>query len=290
MTAVSEQLVDRIIRQVMAELRDRGVAAAATVPDPSPAPAVADDSPTPSPSPTPTQKAFLTAEMLLRRLASTDGDGRSIELAPHEFLTPAALDVVDERRLAVKKSAAALPSAAPNDSQSPSEPLEASRNPTTCDRLAAPRPPATLGLVIDRPSDTVRGVLSAMSHEPAAVIDYTQTDCWIVNTRLLCEAIVGGKVGAGAVIRPHAADAMVLANKVQGIRAVQGTAVESVSAAIRQFAPNVLVIEHTLSTYHEMRAMLRMFAGGRTADAGAREAASGQNEILMDTIGKLERE
>ena len=152
-------------------------------------------------------------------------------------------------------------------------------NPGTAAPAANPAP-AALGLVIERADDKVASVLAALSYDGLAVVDYSQTDCWIANLRLLCEAIVSGSVCGGVAILPYAADAMVLANKVPGVRAVQGTRGDSVAAAIRHFAPNLLVIEHVFSTYHEMRAMVRLFA----AEAGARPQA----KVLMEALAELE--
>jgi ribose 5-phosphate isomerase RpiB len=76
----------------------------------------------------------------------------------------------------------------------------------------------------------------------------------------MCEAIQAGRIAAGVAILPHAAGAMVLANKIRGIRAVQGTRAESVAAAVRQFGANVLVLEHAFATFHELRTMVQRFA------------------------------
>jgi ribose 5-phosphate isomerase RpiB len=238
------------------------------------------------------QKVFLTAGMLQQRLAVEAGDGRVVELAPHEFLTPAAMDVADALHLAVRRKPVALPkapaasSASPGGCTSTCETTMSALQKAAAGTSAQPAPgnppqAAALGLVVERPSDTVRSVLSALAHDGLAVVDYSQTGCWIANTQLLCEAILAGAVAAGAVILPYAADAMVLANKTRGIRAVQGTRAASVAAALRHFAPNLLVLEHAFSTYHEMRAMIRMFAHERPARAAAK--------ALLEAVGKLER-
>ena len=227
------------------------------------------------------QKVFLTAEMLERRLAAEAGDGRVIELAAHEFLTPAALDLADERRLKVTQKQAALPQAPrAGDGVTPSASTAIK---AACDPAARnDGSGAGLGLVVERPDEKVRSVLAGVSHDRLPVIDYSQTGCWIANTRLLCDAVLSRAVCRGVVILPYAADAMVLTNKFRGIRAVQGIGADSVAAAVRHFAPNVLIVEHALCTYHEMRSMLRLFA--RPA-GGAPEA-----EVLMRTIEELERQ
>ena len=86
---------------------------------------------------------------------------------------------------------------------------------------------------------------------------------------------------AGVAILPYAADAMVLANKIRGVRAVQGTRGQSVAAGLRRFDANILIIEHAFSSFHEMRAMVRQFATERPGQAAAR--------TLMEAVNRIER-
>jgi len=289
---VSDDLVNRIAEQVLAALKAQGTAPPPAAPagadaDAAPLAIPASAAPAPMAKPGAPPKVFVTAEMLGQRLAVDDGDGRAIELAPHEFLTPAAADLADERHVAVRKPAPSLPKApAPASASVGGNPGQAAATDTPGDVAPAGpggQAPRTcgLGLVVERPSDTVRSVLAALARDGLAVADYSQTDCWIVNTQLLCKAIAGGTVPAGVVVLPYAADAMVLAGKVRGIRAVQGTRVDSVAAALRHFGANLLVLEHAFSTYHEMRTMVRLFAGERPARPAA--------EVLVDAVAKLER-
>ena len=290
---MSDDLVNRIAEQVLAALKAQGTAPPPAAPagadaDAAPLAIPASAAPAPMAKPGAPPKVFVTAEMLGQRLAVDDGDGRAIELAPHEFLTPAAADLADERHVAVRKPAPSLPKApAPASASVGGNPGQAAATDTP-GAVVAPAAPGGdgartcgLGLVVERPSDTVRSVLAALARDGLAVADYSQTDCWIVNTQLLCKAIAGGTVPAGVVVLPYAADAMVLAGKVRGIRAVQGTRVDSVAAALRHFAANLLVLEHAFSTYHEMRTMVRLFAGERPARPAA--------EVLVDAVAKLER-
>ena len=236
------------------------------------------------------QKVFITADMLLRRL--TAEGGKVLELAPHEFLTPAALDILEDRHLPVRKMVECLPKA-PGISET-SGTCDPQSPPAAPGGAAAPAPSAPcaitaaalaggtgIGLVLEQPSPPVRTVLAALRQDPISVVDYGQTGCWVANVRLLCEAIAAGKVARGVAILPFGAEAMVLANKMPGIRAVQGTRADSVAAAIRRFAPNLLVLEHTYASYHEMRTMIRAFAGERPARASAK--------VLMDTLAELEK-
>jgi len=139
----------------------------------------------------------------------------------------------------------------------------------------------TLGLVDRQPNELVRGVLESLGRDGILAIDFNRTDSWIVNAQMLCEAIVSGTLAGGVVMVPLAAGAVILANKVCGIRAVQGVRPDGLVAAIGRVAPNVLVLEHSSGTFHEIRTMLRLFAAGG--------ASKGQGEAVMDAIEKLER-
>jgi hypothetical protein len=288
---VADELVDRIVAQVLAALRQQGAAAPAPRADAGAASstpagdagassagilAAARQATGKTASPPEPLRVFLTADAVQRRLTTDGGDG-TLELEHNEFLTPAASDVVDERRLTLRRRLRAL--ATPSANGQAAQPSSTTASP---ERAASPAGPAGgptggLGLVIERPNETVRSVLAALDRERIALVDYSQTSCWIANVRLLCEAVADGSVSAGAALLPYAADAIVLAGKLP----VQGTRPGSVAAAIRHFAANLLIIEHAFSTYHEMRQMLRMFAAERPARP--------QAKVLMDALGELER-
>jgi hypothetical protein len=298
---VTDKSLDEIVREVLAAIQSRGLGAALAAPqakveaNPAPQTRVRPGQPTPQAQPKARpakcrpaeapRKVFLTADMLLQRLADNDGQSRTIELAHNEFLTPAAMDLADQRHLAVRKQ--------PKPLVSPDGAAEAPKSacpaPAAADAPAAgPAEPqaggvgsAALGLVVQKPTELVRGVLDSLERDRIIPVDFNRTDCWIVNTRMLCEAVVSGGLAGGVVMVPQAADAVVLANKVRGIRAVQGVRPDSLALAMARLAPNVLVLEHSSATFHEIRTMFRMFAGPR--------ASKGQAETLIGAIEKLER-
>lgn len=225
---------------------------------------------------TPQRKIFITAEVLQKRLATNDGPGRSVELAYNEFLTPAAMDLVDQRRLTVRKQPKQL--AGPAKAATATAPAAASSASATTRGASKGR---TLGLVISKPNAMVQGVLDGLERDGILALDFNQTNCWIENTQMLCNAIISGSVTGGVVMVPLAADAVMLANKIRGIRAVQGVKPEGLVAAMGRLAPNVLAMEHSSSTFHEIRTMLRAFAVGSTS--------TGRADAVMDAIEKLER-
>jgi ribose 5-phosphate isomerase RpiB len=136
-----------------------------------------------------------------------------------------------------------------------------------------------LGLVVAAPSDKVENLLAAMRIDGLSVQSFNQTDCWMRNLESLCDAIAGGSVKAAVLLAPYAADAMVLAGKCKGVLAVQGTRADSVAAAVRHYGANLLVLEYAVSTYHEMRQMVRVFAAPRPAPNAGR---------LLEKVAALE--
>lgn len=213
-------------------------------------------------------KIFITEDLLRKRLSGAKGT--VVELAHNEHLTPAAQDLVARRRMTVRRGAAPSP-AVPAGNAAPAAPQVGS--------TPAASTATGLGLVLERPSEGVRGLLTALAHDGLTLTDYTQTDCWMRNLQGLCSAITSGAVSAGVAVLPYAADAMVLANKIPGIRAVQGTRADSVAAAVRRFGANLLIIEHSFSSFFEMRTMVRLFAAERTTP---------QYQALMDALASLE--
>ncbi len=135
-----------------------------------------------------------------------------------------------------------------------------------CPETRSASPPA-IGLIIDRTEEKVRSIVDSLSREQIDFARFDQSSCWMENLRSMCRAVISGELVAGVVIMPWAADAMVLTNKIKGIRAVQGTRIESVKAGLRRFGANVMILEHAASTFHEMRTMIRVFAKDRSNQA-----------------------
>ena len=319
------QLVDMIVRQVVAALQRQGLAAsgaavatdAAACPAPSGACAASSGAALPAaaapagaerpaprvtvswagnltldkpfvtgpsanqskPLPAAPRKVFITAEMLAQRLA-IDGASGSLELAPNEFLTPGAQDLVERRRVTIHQAAPTLPIAA----EAPPAAAAPSAATATASAVPAPvgtavPPGAALGVVVERPDTKVQMLLTALQQERPGLLSYNQTDCWIRNLRALGAAIAAGSVWGGLAILPYGADAMLLAGKLPGVRAVQGTGTAGVAAAVRHFGANLLVLEHAFSTLHQLRAMIRQFAAPRAAPAA---------QTLMKAVAELE--
>lgn len=308
------QLVDRIVQQVIEALRAQAQgqdqdqkASAPIAPPPAQAatppaskPAKADDKSTPAwkrvqrsgyvpprplfvpPKPAAPDRAewrqFITAEMLLQRL--TAAEGGVIELAANERLTPAAEDIAEKRHLTVRKAQApAAVKAAPPSADAPAPAAPAGASSQLPAAPAASAQSGGVGLVIVGATPKVAAAMDSLRRE-MKLVDYTLTDCWMANTLALADAVTSGQVCCGVVLAPYAADAMALAAKAPGIRAVQGTRLDSVAAAVRRFSANLLVVEHAVSTQHEIRSMVRAMCGPRGEPT---------NQPLMQRLGELEK-
>jgi len=270
---VDAELINKVVEQVVAALRRQATSAPA--PAPWPLPAAAEQLPrhTQEDEPRKPAKVFITAEMLSRKLAAGEQSG-VVELAHNEFLTPNAEDLLAGRHVAVKKAPSPALIPATDARPEPQGDADGPRNAQT------PVGAGTMGLIVDRADANVEGLLRALAYDGLPLADCRQDNCWVANIRTMCGEIVSGRLAAGVAILPEAAEAMVLANKIKGIRAVQGTRPECVQGAVRRFGANVLILEHAFNTFHEMRRMVRVFAAGRPSGEpnGAMSAALAEME------------
>ncbi len=221
-------------------------------------------------------KVFITVDDLRQRLSGTNGG--VIELSHNEFLTPAAADLVEAKNLIISKASAPEPQPAEGAMPSQETPGHAYTLRSASGESMAPA--ITIGLVIDRPGEKVRSVTDSLSNNGIGFSRFDQSSCWMENLRSMCRDVASGGLATGVAVLPYAADAMVLVNKIDGIRAVQGTRVGSVQAGIRHFGANVLILEHAFSTFHEMCTMIRVFTNNRAG------VSSGD---LLEAIGREER-
>ncbi len=268
------ELVNRIVEQVLVALRQRGGSALTGAP---PAAVARIGVGQARPQVGPPAKVFITAQMLQQRIRASTGNGM-IELASNEYLTPNAVDLVQQRHLTVHKAPKPNPAQASGNPAAPvansgGEAAETPSNPAL--------PVGAIGVVNDRTDRTAEGLLDAVACDGVTLVDCNQTDCWIRNLQAMGRSITDGTLAAGVAMLPYAADAMVLANKMPGIRAVQGTRLQSVSAALRHFDANMLILETAFSSFHEMRTMIRQFASERTASPMA--------DTLLAAVAELER-
>ncbi len=269
MKRVDIELVNKITEQVIEALGRQGDMSHPETPLP--------DTPKPTDSypsaldPPVTARVFITADDLRQRLSGINGS--VIELAHNEFLTPTAVDIAEEKHLTISKAERnTSPAGRQAETETPrSTPIDTNPDSTT----------TSIGLVIDRTDEKVRSITGSLSHDGIGFTRFEKSSCWMEDVRSMCKSVASGELSAGVAILPYAADAMVLANKIDGIRAVQGTRLASVKAAVRHFGANVLILEHAFSTFHEMCTMIRTFTSGR-----AGQATSG---LLLEAVGREER-
>jgi hypothetical protein len=232
-------------------------------------------------------RQFLTAAMLADRIARAKSG--AVELAANEFLTPAAMDLLERRHLAITRKESPV-SSRPDQARAIHNSLPARRDTIHNVAESEIRNPksemsSSIGLVVARGDEKVRGVLAALGHDGIRFLGFSSggegPSCWIADLTALCCGLAAGKAGLGVAVLPYAADAMVLANKFAGVRAVQGTCVASVSGAIRHIGANLLVLEHRLCTFYELRAMARAFITDRMLCGAAGD--------VMAAIAEVER-
>ncbi len=219
------------------------------------------------------KRVFITADMLRQRLDQAKGS--TLAIAANEYLTPAATDLVARMNLSISRSLGAAGA---------TKPAQLKKTKLTVPSIPGARAAVgsgPVGLVVEKHDDRIQSVLAALAHDGVVFIDRTGPDCWPTNLINLCGAIGSGELTAGVVAMRYAAEAMVIANKIAGIRACQGTCVASVSAAVRRIGANVLILETALSTFHELRAMTRGFVSQR--------AVTAINVDVVDTIKSIER-
>ena len=280
------ELVRTIAEQVMKMLKEQGLAgrpARAAEPAPGPtlsgrpapvrqrlAPAAAKGEPELAGKPSPITalgRVFVTAEALQSRLAGSEKGG-VIELTCNEFLTPNAADLAEARHLTIRRAAASLPRSIPSSPGNPhgwdgTAPRAASPHAA----VAIDAPGRTIGVVAAKADDKVNALLGGLAREKVNLLKYDSGACWIANLLALCRDVAAGQLPAGVAIVPQAADAMVLAGKVKGVRPVQATMPESLARAMRSFGANMLILEAASGTYHQMRTMIRLLAAGGPAGA-----------------------
>jgi ribose 5-phosphate isomerase RpiB len=205
-------------------------------------------------------RRFLTADDVATRIAEA-GSG-VLALAANEVLTPAAADAVDRLNVHVTRTVDAIPVGIPKVTV-----------PSTMDETMAslthakPTGRATVGavgLVVERPTTQVEALLGSLRFDGTTFVDSNVSECWIVNLEALADAMNTGPLSAGVLIAPHAADAAVVAGKMKGIRPVQATSDAAVTASVRHYDANLLVIGHRDCGFGEMRAMIRTFTAART--------------------------
>ena len=183
-------------------------------------------------------------------------EGRDIAIPRSALLTPAARDWLRE---------AAYPVA-------------------WIDEQAGPGKNATVGVVGDFAQPALRSLRIELDRLAGGVERFESPDSSPTGGSLLpalgklCRAVQGGKPGRGVVFVEDGAIAACVASKFRGIRACVGNGVASTHEAVRDLGINVLVIEPSKRTFHEMRQMIRrlLAESGRPSEAVSQAIAAAE--------------
>jgi ribose 5-phosphate isomerase RpiB len=113
----------------------------------------------------------------------------------------------------------------------------------------------------DGPCGAAKAAVGAQSKESSlAAIDLPgESKQLIPAIKKLAAAVKEQKSTGGILLVQSAAAAVVLANRCPSLRAVVGTTLESLEAAISQIAANVLVLEYPNKSFSQLKNLLSRF-------------------------------
>lgn len=216
---------------------------------------------------------IITARQLedLHKHAGANGH---VTLPYRARLTPLAVDFVRSRKIAlgyadVPSQSGTVPSqASPHaDSNTPATSLAdigpaSSAPPPSLVSLTRPLlwwcdgpcGPAKAALVAEEKQSSLR----ALDHQPSAL----QT---VAVIKAIAADVKSNRAGGAILIVQSAAAAVVLANRCPSLRAIVATTLDSVESGTRDFAANVLVVEHPNKTLAQIRNLVSRFIRGQRA-------------------------
>jgi len=223
LTATPEE-IERIVREVMAQL----VAASTTVASPSPAATPAADSPAGRQDERFVDSRVVTLESIAGRLQ----EAKQLVVPQGALVTPAVRDELRRRGIALVRGR----QAASAQETLPGVFLVAGR--TRHD------PNAVLQMLLQNGID----------------VQTESSDCMIATTDKLAAAVARGQLGV--LWTRHTSAGLCLANRHAGVRAVSAAGVSATAAAVAAVGANVLVVDPTVGTAYEKKQILRDFCLG----------------------------
>ncbi len=219
------------------ELKDKHIGAAQPAAAPAPAPIAA---PVPVVDAGPVFSGVIVAKQI-------DKIRGTLRLAENARLTPAAQDLVRERKLKIERVAggasAVSASAAPG---TPSAKPQAASKSEYVWWIAGSCP------VVDKVMPVFRTEMSPLAHirQPSALVGVV---------REMAKRIGSGRAAGGVIFVPTAATAACFANRCANLRAVVGTCTGAVEEGIRQMGANVLIVEYPQHGWQAIHEMLDRF-------------------------------
>ena len=221
--SLSQPEIERIVREVMRRLQSSPAAAAASAAPSAPPGSggaaagteVAERARAAGESPQPpaltVAERLVTFELLRDRLATV----RQVHVRPDAVVTPLVRDELRDRRIELVRAA---------------QPL-----------AAAAQTPVLLGLCADAGGNVARRTVEETLMQCGARLEATwEGDVSQVVPRLTAALAAGRQLGV--LVSPQPAANACWANRVAGIRGVQGTQLDVVRQAVRDMEANLLVV------------------------------------------------
>lgn len=237
MSAIDEQLVQRIAQQVVAALSNGGKLPAAEVRPPIGVCTASDAPPAPTRLPTQPPARVLTGFITARRLQ--DAGSTTVVIAADARLTPLARDYARERKLTITRGSdlSARP-ATQTDT-----PVFMTWADGACPAVAA----------------TTRRLAERLT--PVRVGD----NALHVAIGDLARAVSAERAAGGVLFVRSAARAACYANRCPSLRAVVGTCGEAVEQGINELGANVLIVEYPHHGAKAIDAMVERFTAAAPA-------------------------
>jgi len=216
--------IDRIVREVLAELAGAPSAAAKVEQDDAPQ----------TPSSRADDHLVISCRVVtLADVADRLDAIRRLVVPPGAVLTPAVRDELQRRNIAIRFAEA-----------------------------ETDRPTAGLRLVLIAHGEHVDppALASALRHE-GLNLEQHALDCLIAATDRLAAEVVRGDT-LGLLLSRHTAAALCLANRHRGVRAVSGSDARAVSTAAASVGANLLVLDPAVGSLHQLKQMIGEFTRG----------------------------
>jgi hypothetical protein len=226
-TATTED-IERIVREVMAQL---GVASKTAAAPPPAAPTSAP--PAVSPAARDGDVCVDLRVVTLESVAGRLSGAKQLIVPAHALVTPAVRDELRRKRVALVRGSAAAGV-----------------------RNEHPR----LLLVVGRTRHDPAAAVQMLTQEGIDV-QTESFDCMIAATDKLAAAVAPGQ-SLGLLWTQHTAAGLCLANRHAGLRAVLATSVPATAAAVSAVGANVLVVDPAAGTAYEKKQILREFCLG----------------------------
>lgn len=230
---VSSTEIERIVREVLAELAGAGADGASVPPSFPKAGRDNGQGTATSPPAAPGELALTAPVVTLADLEGRLGALRRLVVPTGAVVTPAVRDELRRRNVALLRS-----------SDVPSRPSGDVR----------------LVAVTHGERSNSSAVLAAINQEGVPV-EAEAADCLIVATDRLAEAVADSDA-LGLLLTRHTAAGLCLANRHAGVRAVTGPDAPAVLAAVEAVGANVLVLDPAQLTLFQLKKMVAGFFRG----------------------------